>query len=522
MNRLAIALAVMLFGSASADGAPGEYCAIHVVDADTGRGVPLVRLESTSKVEYYTDSNGYVAYLEPGLMNKDVWFTIASPGYEFPNESFGYRGQLIKTTPGKEVELKIKRTNIAERLYRETGQGIYRDTILLGKKPPIDQGALNQMVTGQDTAYATPYKGKLFWLWGDTNRLTHPLGNFFVTAATVKLPAKGGLDPNVGVNFDYFASKDGFTKEMCRISKETLPIWLDSLLVARKDDGGEQLMARFVRAGPNLQIVDQGIVLYRDDKELFEQHKQYPISERRIGLNHQFRAVVNDIEYFYGCSPYPWLRVPTTVDAVSDPEQYEAFTCVTNNDTLEVDRDQSGKPVWKWRKNTQPLSRELLQRLVDSKAVSRDDCPFDLHDAKAGTPIKLHYSTVYWNDYRKCWVMIGGQTEGASNLGEIWYAEANAPEGPWKAAVKVATHAIKQWNMDLYNPLQHPYFARENGKIIFFEGTYTNSFSGADHEIPYYEYNQLMYRLDLSDPRLKLPAPPPGLSDAKPSPNGAS
>jgi hypothetical protein len=35
---------------------------------------------------------------------------------------------------------------------------------------------------------------------------------------------------------------------------------------------------------------------------------------------------------------------------------------------------------------------------------------------------------------------------------------------------------------------------------------YVNTFSGNPHPTPYYEYNQIMYRLDLSDPRLKLPA----------------
>jgi hypothetical protein len=119
--------------------------------------------------------------------------------------------------------------------------------------------------------------------------------------------------------------------------------------------------------------------------------------------------------------------------------------------------------------------------------------------------------------------MIGVEMGGASNLGEIWYSEANAPEGPRKAAKKVATHAEQDGNMDLYNPLMHPYFNQQGGRIIYFEGTYTNSFSGTPFRTPLYEYNNLMYRLDLSDPKLKLPDIPDGLTnDAKPSPNGAS
>ena len=48
-------------------------------------------------------------------------------------------------------------------------------------------------------------------------------------------------------------------------------------------------------------------------------------------------------------------------------------------------------------------------------------------------------------------------------------------------------------------------FDKDGGRVIFFEGTYTNMFSGNDDQTPRYNYNQIMYKLDLSDPRLRLP-----------------
>ena len=45
----------------------------------------------------------------------------------------------------------------------------------------------------------------------------------------------------------------------------------------------------------------------------------------------------------------------------------------------------------------------------------------------------------------------------------------------------------------------------EGGRIVFFEGTYTNTFSGNPDQTPRYNYNQVMYKLDLGDPRLVLP-----------------
>jgi hypothetical protein len=44
------------------------------------------------------------------------------------------------------------------------------------------------------------------------------------------------------------------------------------------------------------------------------------------------------------------------------------------------------------------------------------------------------------------------------------------------------------------------------GRVIYLEGSYVNTFSGNPHPTPYYEYNQIMYRLDLADARLNLPA----------------
>ena len=94
---------------------------------------------------------------------------------------------------------------------------------------------------------------------------------------------------------------------------------------------------------------------------------------------------------------------------------------------------------------------------------------------------------------------------GATVLGEVWYAEADAPEGPWTRACKIITHANKKDDAhDFYNPTQHPFFDQDGGRVIYLEGSYVNTFSGNPNQTPYYEYNQIMYRLDLSDPRLTV------------------
>lgn len=72
---------------------------IEVVDRETGRGVPLVELRTVHQVRYVTDSNGIVAFDEPGLLGRKVFFHVKSHGYEYPRDGFGYRGLASKRTP---------------------------------------------------------------------------------------------------------------------------------------------------------------------------------------------------------------------------------------------------------------------------------------------------------------------------------------------------------------------------------------------------------------------------------------
>ena len=118
------------------------------------------------------------------------------------------------------------------------------------------------------------------------------------------------------------------------------------------------------------------------------------------------------------------------------------------------------------------------------------------HQAQTGDQITPHNGSVAWNQHRNRWILIFGQLFGRSLLGEVWYAEALSPVGPWSAARKIVTHN----SYSFYNVKQHPYFA--NGRYLYFEGTYSSWLSGNNESTPRYDYNQIMYRLDLNDPRL--------------------
>jgi hypothetical protein len=489
------------------EAAPGRYFAIEVVDEETGRGVPMVELKTTSNVSYFTDSAGLIAFDEPGLMNKKVWFSIAAHGYEYPADGFGSRGAALRTSPGGAARLRIKRINIAERLYRVTGQGIYRDTALLGRKPPIDLPLLNADVTGQDGILNAIYRGKLYWFYGDTNRLSYPLGNFAMAGATTPLPDK--IDPAVGFNLRYFVGADGFARPMAPMKGEGV-VWLFGVVVL-SDRGEERMFAYYQRRRGLGAVLEYGFVVYNDDKDVFEKLKTVAPEPVLFPQGYPFRVKSGQEEYVYFTAPYPAVRVKADSKSYLDLAAYESYTCLKagtrygDKARVELDRDVQGKLVWGWKRNTPPLGPKEQQELIAAGKMKRAESPFRLEDADSAKPILLNNCSCFWNHYRRRYVMIASQAFGASMLGEVWYSEAERPEGPWIEARKIITHGnMKGDTHDFYNPTQHAFFDQEGGRIIYLEGSYVNTFSGNPRTTPYYEYNQIMYRLDLSHPRLKL------------------
>jgi hypothetical protein len=485
----------------------GKYFAIMVVDEQTGRGVPLVELKTTNNACYCTDSAGVVAFYEPGLMDQDVFFSVKSHGYEYPKDGFGCAGKALHVTEGGSAELKIKRVNIAERLYRNTGGGIYRDSVLLGQPVPLKQPVLNGLVFGQDSVLNALYQGKMFWIWGDTTRVAYPLGNFSASGATSRLPADGGLDPDVGVDLAYFVGKDGFSRGMAPVPGEG-PTWLDALVTLPGPSGGEQMLAAYakIRPGLSMECYERGFVVFNDEKLEFEKLKTFDVNAPVYPGGHLLRVRVGDADYFYFSRAVPLTRALADREHFTDVTACEAFTCLkegTRPDAGQIDRDPNGAVRYSWKKNTPALGPKEQNDLIKAGQLKPEEALLQFQDAATGKAVLIHGGSTYWNPYRQRWVMIATELFGTSMLGELWYAEADTPTGPWVYARKIITH--EQYSF--YNPKQHPDFSKQDGQIVYFEGTYTTLFSGNPTPTPYYDYNQIMYKLDLADLRLVLPVP---------------
>ncbi len=491
---LLIPLIVFSVGVVSAD----EYT-IQVVDATTGRGVPLVELTPQSGTKVITDSNGIVAFTQSALMNQNVPFAFQSYGYSD-------LGQTLHPTNGGSVRVTINRNNLAERLYRVTGAGIYQDSVTAGVSAPIAQPLLNANVKGQDSVQAAIYKGQIYWFWGDTlYQNGGGLGDFRTAGARSQLPGQGGLDPLLGVDLNYFVNPaNGWAKEMMPVS-ESGAMWIDGVFTVRDPDGQERLMARNARYTDLSTNVEQGLALFDDATASFQRFQSYSLTAPITPQGHAFNHTVNGQDYIYFDLTYPNVRVKSNWNDVTHIANWEAYTPLRENTRYNsanppLDRDAQGNLIFGWKRNTDPLSYEMLQDLVQHGYATRDQLPFRLKDATTGVPVQLHRSSVYWNDYRQAWVMIGVQAAGDSFLGEVWFSEAPTPEGPWENAIKVATHNRgATGDYSFYNPTSHPFFDQANGRFVYFEGSYADTFSGNSNPTPLYDYNQVMYRLDLSE-----------------------
>ena len=474
--------------------APSTLFGIRIVDAQTGRGVPLVELTTTNNVTYLSDSNGWAAINEIGLMGTETFFAVQSHGYTVPKDGFGYAGVRLVPTPGGRTQIKITSNNIAERLCRLTGEGIYHDSVLLKEPTPLREPLLSGGVLGQDSALAVVYKGKMLWFWGDTNRASYPLGNFHTTGAIATLPA-GQKTALRGLDFRYFTGPDGFARAMCPSDKPG-PIWVFGVTVVGSGQN-ETLIAHYTRVKDLGNRYEHGYVQWDDTANVFRVIKELPLDANWEFLDgHPVRLTENGTDYLMSGSSFPLVRVPATKEAVLEPKNFEAWTCLNERGEVLVGADN--KPAYRWQKAAGPISSDQEAQLVGKKKLRPDDARFLPRDEK-GALVTIHGGSVTWNTFRKKWLLIATQKGGTSALGEIFYGEAAHPTGPWKRAVKIITHQ----NYTFYNPAHHPFLDEAGGRFIYLEGTYTNSFSGNPHQTPRYDYNQMLYRLDLSDARLR-------------------
>ena len=434
-----------------------QPCRIEVVEKGTNWPVPMVELKTTNAVRFVTDNAGVIAFDLPEMMGQEVWFDIDGYGYERGKDGFGYRGVRLKMEPGKTCRVEVTRTIIARRIGRITGAGLFGESQKLGKE--LDWKESGEV--GRDSVLTSVYKGRLFWAWGDTTLAKYPLGVFHTTSATSAVQPLASFAPPLRLKMQQFTDDKDVPRGVAKMSGEG-PTWLSAYVTLKDAKGVEHLVATYSKIRNHLEEYQRGLCVWNDKTEEFEslrvlwtkaagnKNDKPPLSP--MG-NPVFWKDARGKEWLLLGSPFPSFRCPATFEAWQDSKTWEAL-----------------KP----------------QETV--RATSGDQ-----------PNIKPHAGGITWNAYRKRWVTVFEQSNGKpSSLGELWYAEADSPTGPWGPAVKVLTHE----NYTFYNPQLHPEFTPSGSPILFFEGTLSDEFARKPPIIPRYNYNQILYRLDLDNPAL--------------------
>lgn len=477
---------------------------IQFLDQQSKRPVPLVEIETVDHVRMVSDNQGWIAIDDPELLNAQVFFHIRSHGYEFPKDGFGFAGKTITCTSGQRLTILLDRVQLAERLYRTTGIGRDAHSMRLSKDDfskshYSPNRTAFETPAGCDSVLTAVMGGKMFWLWGDTQALHYPIGgSFHMTGATTDA-SLANIDSRPPT-YEYFRDIQNRVRPLAQMPGEG-PTWLSGLTVLKDAQGSEVMLANYVKVRNSLDAYRWGFVRWNPQTESFEQLAEFSDPPKLFPPSQVHTLVqkdpTSDTSYVYLCSPYPNRRVLATPEAFVDPMQYEGYTCLKEGTSFEdrkLDRNEQGDVVYRWRRNTLPLTQAQEKRLVDEKLLSQTERLCRLIDTDNQHEIQTHNGSVAWNPYRKVWSMVFTQFGGASSrLGEIWYSESKTLQGPWKKAKKIATHH----QYSFYNPKIHPEFSGPGGKILYFEGTYTTTFSGNSLPTPRYDYNQILYRLDL-------------------------
>jgi hypothetical protein len=298
------------------------------------------------------------------------------------------------------------------------------------------------------------------------------------------------------VDLDYFVAANGFAKATCEMPGGG-PTWIEGLTVLEEGDQ-QRMFAGYMKIKPPLTAYERGIVEFDCQAQQFRKCLSFDPDVPAYPMGHPLRHTVNGRDYVYFCKPLPWIRVPATADALLDLSQYEVYSYFqtgSRRESSRIDRDPEGNLLWAWRNDTIIPTRQLEDRLVKQGSLADEERSLHLPIASSDRTFQLHTASIAWNPYRNRWVMIGLEVGGESSyLGEVYYSEADNLSGPWAPAIKVVSHE----NYSFYNPRFHPMLTSDEGRTIYFEGTYTKTFSRARVPTPRYDYNQIMYRLDLS------------------------
>ncbi len=437
----------LLLGVAGLAAAP---CRLEIVERGSGWPVPGVELRTVHGERLVSDNAGLIAFDLPELMGRETWAEVHGHGYGVKKDGFGYAGVRFVPRPGATVRLEVDRTQPARRLGRLTGAGLFAESQKLGEQLDWPEDG----VLGCDSVVTARFGGKLHWFWGDTNLSRYPLGIFNVSGATTAdfMPPER---PPLKVRFDYFRDDAGAPRGVAEVPGDG-PTGVGGAATVPDAQGSEHLVGAAVKVRGDMEAYrwdlvewDAAAAKFRPRRTLWRKSSDQPKPDQvPDGHALKWTDATGKAWLLFG-NPFPTLRCPATFEAWQDPATWESLS---------------------------PDRRVLTPE---------------------GKPVEVHGGDLAWHPWSRRWLLLFTQKGGASSyLGEIWLASGPSPTGPWTGARKVATHD----RYSFYNPMLRAEAFRADSPLVCFEGTYVTTFSGNARPTPRWDYNQVLYQVDLAAP----------------------
>lgn len=471
--------------------APSQIFTLLVLDRKTNRALPGAQVITPHRT-YVTDSSGAAAIYETGVMNSHITVTLAADGYVTAT------GVPIDPTPGltRQATIDPDASQIAIRLYRINGPGIFRDRVLLGQSS--SQG-LNADMMSQDGPMTTIYQGRVYWTFGDTNHESAGHSNYRGSAAASSVPD----DPERWFPLTYVHQIDGREASIAPASEfdnEGALAWPGGLASVPDAGGTERLYSTFRIMNPRtgFDTLALGLGRYNDTTHIFERKLWFDLARPTQPGAHAFKVTSGTQSFLY----YENLtRIAATEDGLLHPENYETFTPLRPDGTAE--HDDTGRIRYRWRAQTAELSGD---NVTGSGASNRERLYGELRDARLepGAPhrVPIKASARDYNSFRKRYVEVITEDQPAFvPLDATWYTEADTPMGPWVYARRITGAGSRS----IYNPTIAP-LRKNDGAQLFFAAVYAAPYIPTP-PLPYYNYSVVMHMLDVSDLRTALPVP---------------
>lgn len=428
---------------------PRRQCELQFIEAGTTFPVSLVIVSTTGSQTWVSDNAGRICFDAGELFDREVFLHVSSPGYEIKADGFGIRGHRFTPKDGEKFTIELARTSIAQRIGRMTGSGLFSESQKLGYQLDWKESG----VVGCDSVQLTTYQGQLRWIWGDTSLHHYPLGIFDASSATTPPLTAADLTAPLKMNYLYERDKNDRPRGTAPVAGPG-PTWITGVISVKDRAGRERLITSYTKIEPPLAVIEWGLVVWNDETKTFE--KTLEIWSKSSGKPLPKLLPDGHVSRYTDEAGKSWLLFGNPLPKLRVPDAFESY-----------------------------LDPSTWQEVHSPPALTSVD----------GKSIELHSGSIAWHPHRKMWTTVFMQRFGKPSVfGEIWYAEADSPLGPWSHCVKILSHA----NYTFYNPRVHGEFASADSSTLFFEATYTAEFADKPFPTPRYNYNQLLYQVDLS------------------------